>query len=84
MDDWQRAGMHLAGQHHPRGLCGSVSRPVRTIKGRDPTAQTVIGGVVEPTPLRLEWLDRGLDHHQDTHSKTALAEVSSGLTIALF
>ncbi len=28
------------------------------IKGFDPTAKIAIGGVVQPTPLRLEWLDR--------------------------
>jgi hypothetical protein len=27
------------------------------IKGRDPTAQIAIGGVVQPTPLRLQYLD---------------------------
>ncbi len=30
------------------------------LKAADPTAQVAIGGVVEPTPLRLEWLDRVL------------------------
>jgi hypothetical protein len=30
------------------------------IKGRDPTAQIAPGGIVQATPLRLEWLDRVL------------------------
>ncbi len=30
------------------------------IKGRDPTSVVSPGGVVQPTPLRLEWLDRVL------------------------
>ncbi len=34
------------------------------IKDRDPTAQVAIGGVVQPTPLRLQWLDRVLSHYQ--------------------
>lgn len=34
------------------------------IKQEDPTAQVAIGGVVEPTPLRLMWLDRVLAHYQ--------------------
>jgi len=34
------------------------------IKGLDPTAWIAIGGVVEPTPLRLTWLDLVLDEYQ--------------------
>ena len=37
------------------------------IKGRDSTAQVAIGGVVQPTPLRLKWLDRVLDHYQASY-----------------
>lgn len=37
------------------------------IKGRDPTARIAPGGVVEPTPLRLKWLDRLLNHYQATY-----------------
>ena len=37
------------------------------IKGRDPTAQIAVGGVVEPTPLRLEWLDRVRSHYQSQY-----------------
>jgi hypothetical protein len=37
------------------------------IKGRDPTAKIAIGGVVEPTPLRLEWLDLLLTYYQTTY-----------------
>jgi hypothetical protein len=32
--------------------------------GLDPMAWIAIGGVVEPTPLRLKWLDRVLDAYQ--------------------
>jgi hypothetical protein len=37
------------------------------IKGADPTAQIAIGGVVQPTPLRLEYLDRVLDEYQSRY-----------------
>jgi len=30
------------------------------IKGADPTARVAVGGVTEPTPLRLEWLEQVL------------------------
>jgi hypothetical protein len=33
------------------------------IKGRDPTSQLSPGGIVQATPLRLEWLDRVLDEY---------------------
>ena len=33
------------------------------LKGVDPGAQIAIGAVVQPTPLRLEWLDRVLRHY---------------------
>lgn len=34
------------------------------IKGLDPTAWIAIGGVIEPTPLRLKWLDMVLSEYQ--------------------
>jgi len=34
------------------------------IKQRDPSAQIALGGVVEPTPLRLQWLERVLTYYQ--------------------
>jgi len=45
------------------------------IKARNPTARVAIGGVVEPTPLRLEWLDRVLDHYQTTYGETIPVDV---------
>jgi hypothetical protein len=35
-----------------------------TIKSRDPTALVSPGGIVQPTPLRLQWLDRVLAAYQ--------------------
>lgn len=34
------------------------------IKAHDPTARVVIGGIVQPSPLRLAYLDQVLAHHQ--------------------
>jgi len=45
------------------------------IKGRDPTAQVAIGGVVQPTPLRLEWLDRMLNYYQVTYDQPMPVDV---------
>jgi len=45
------------------------------IKGRDPTAQIAIGGVVQPTPLRLEWLDQVLTYYQATYGETMPVDV---------
>jgi hypothetical protein len=47
---------------------GAVYHDLYTyIKTRDPSAQIAIGGVVEPTPLRLEWLDLLLTYYQTTY-----------------
>ncbi|MBC7234017.1 MAG: hypothetical protein H5T68_12340 [Chloroflexi bacterium] len=45
------------------------------IKSRDPTAQIAIGGVVQPTPLRLKWLDLLLDYYQATYDEPMPVDV---------
>ncbi len=45
------------------------------IKRQDPTAQVAIGGVVQPTPLRLEWLDRVLAHYRATYGQPMPVDV---------
>jgi len=45
------------------------------VKGIDPTAQVAIGGVVMPSPLRLQWLDRCLDHYKETYGETMPIDV---------
>jgi hypothetical protein len=37
------------------------------LKDEDPTSQVGIGGVVQPTPIRLQYLDRILDAYQDQY-----------------
>lgn len=45
------------------------------IKARDPTSQVSPGGIVQPTPLRLQWLDRVLAAYQDRYSETMPVDV---------
>jgi len=37
------------------------------VKGLDPSARVAVGGVVEPTPLRLQWLDLVLEAYHDLY-----------------
>ncbi len=45
------------------------------IKSGDPTAQVAPGGVVQPTPLRLEWLDQVLSSYQQAYGTPMPADV---------
>jgi hypothetical protein len=45
------------------------------IKEADPTAKVAVGGVVEPTPLRLQWLDMVRQRYQSRHGVTMPVDV---------
>jgi hypothetical protein len=45
------------------------------IKNADPTALVAIGGVVQPTPLRLEYLDEVLAEYQGRHGMMTPVDV---------
>jgi hypothetical protein len=45
------------------------------IKSQDPSAQVAIGGVVQPTPLRLNWLDQVLDFYLATFGQPMPVDV---------
>jgi hypothetical protein len=45
------------------------------IKGADPTAQLAIGGVVQATPLRLQYLDMILDEYEDLYGQMIPVDV---------
>jgi len=45
------------------------------IKGRDPTAQIAFGGVVQPTPLRLEYLDRVVATYNQRYGTNPPADI---------
>ncbi|MDH7490179.1 MAG: DNRLRE domain-containing protein [Anaerolineae bacterium] len=47
----------------------------RFIKSRDHTAQIAIGGVIEPTPLRLQWLDRVMSEYQKVYGEKMPVDV---------
>jgi streptogramin lyase len=45
------------------------------IKGRDPTARVAAGGLVQPTPIRLAYLDRVLAQYQRVYSQPMPVDV---------
>ena len=45
------------------------------IKSEDPSAQVAIGGVVQPTPLRLHWLDLARQAYQDSYGQPMPVDV---------
>lgn len=47
----------------------------RTIKRREPTAQVAIGGIVQPTPIRLRYLDRVLDAYRQRYRTPLPADI---------
>ncbi len=40
-----------------------------TIKATDPTAKVAMGAIVQPSPMRMEYLDKMLTHYQDTYGE---------------
>ena len=45
------------------------------LKAHDPACRVAIGGVVQPTPLRLQWLDRVLEHYQARYGEPMPVDV---------
>jgi virginiamycin B lyase len=45
------------------------------IKGRDPTSRVSPGGIVQPTPLRLQWLDRALAEYETQYGQPLPVDV---------
>lgn len=45
------------------------------IKNTDPTAQVAIGGVIQPSPLRLQWLDMVRSEYQTRYGVTMPVDV---------
>ena len=44
----------------PAQYASAYNQAYTMIKGADPTARVAVGGVTQPTPLRLEWLEQVL------------------------
>jgi hypothetical protein len=57
------------GQHEPLEYAQRYHQAYTFLKDVDPTCQIAIGGVVMPTPLRLEWLDRCLSAYRQTYGQ---------------
>lgn len=45
------------------------------IKSSDPTAWVAIGGVIQPTPLRLQWLDEVLEEYETRYGQPMPVDV---------
>jgi len=45
------------------------------IKGRDPTAQVAIGGIVQATPLRMQWVDAAWNAYQTRYGQAMPVDV---------
>jgi len=65
----------LQGNSTPQQYAAAYGQAYALIKACDPTAKVAIGGVVQPTPLRLEWLDRVLEHYQREYGQEMPVDV---------
>jgi hypothetical protein len=59
----------------PHGYAQLYHELYGIIKGADPTAKVAIGGVVEATPLRLQYLDMILDEYQTLYGEMIPVDV---------
>ncbi len=63
------------GNNTPQQYAAAYHDVYTFIKGRDPTAKIANGGVVEPTPLRLKWLDQVLQQYQTLYGQAMQVDV---------
>lgn len=63
------------GNNTPEQYANVYHQLYHFIKSRDPTAQIAIGGVVQPTPLRLTWLDLVWEYYQQTYGEPMPVDV---------
>ena len=63
------------GNNAPEQYAPAYHELYEFIKAHDASAQVAIGGIVQPTPLRLKWLDRLLDYYQATYSEPMPVDV---------
>ena len=57
------------GQHSPQEYAARYYEAYHFIKGVDPEADVAIGGVVMPSPLRLEWLELSMAYYESTYGE---------------
>ena len=63
------------GEHTPSEYAERYHEAYHFIKGIDPETQIAIGGLVMPTPLRLEWLDQCLAHYEQAFGEPMPVDV---------
>ncbi len=59
----------------PEAYAGAYHDLYALLKGRDPTCQVAIGGVSQPTPLRLRYLDRILEAYRQRYGQEMPVDV---------
>ncbi len=63
------------GNSTPQQYAQAYHRVYRLIKARDPSASVAIGGVVQPTPLRLQWLQAVLQEYRSSYGREMPVDV---------
>ena len=63
------------GNNTPEQYAQAYHQLYTFIKARDAGAQVAIGGVVQPTPLRLEWLNLALNAYQTAYGQPMPVDV---------
>jgi len=59
----------------PEEYAEAYHQAYATLKGADPTCQVAIGGVSQPTPLRLQYLDMILEAYRDLYGQMIPVDV---------
>lgn len=67
----------LQGRNTPEQYAQAYRAIYLALKAGDPTAQVAAGGIVQPTPLRLQWLDRVLASYQQLYGSAMPVDVWS-------
>lgn len=65
----------VQGRNTPQQYAQAYRSVYTAIKSGDPTAQVAVGGVVQPTPLRLQWLDQVLASYQQFYGTVMPVDV---------
>ena len=63
------------GQHTPEEYARIYHEAYTYLKARDPSCRVAIGGIVMPTPLRLEWLDRCLEAYRAEYGQALPVDI---------
>jgi hypothetical protein len=63
------------GNRSPEAYAEIYHDSYQFIKNADPFSSVAIGGVVQPTPLRLEWLERVLQHYEMRYGQSMPVDV---------